>query len=1001
MNLGPSFTLVLVRIIKTVEISLGSCGIANLAILQLGKLSGGGGKGLSMGWFGLQGKRGEETPAKNGKDGDANDERVDERLIEKIDISFALTIDVHMTLSRQKWMIRNLKVEKDRADVVWLWFAVVSCFRLARHSGVGLVCLLLWFVTVFFIMASQGAGRISCPLQGREGCSGGNGKGLAKKYFIDHLGTRHFKTNDLKVSYKDRFASDFSLFCALDSTLRQAGIWLCGECFCTHTFSKNCKHANGVVVPTPSFEEVAIFGIPMPPRPDLSVVGCTSTGTIPTNEAVVDGAVCQVHSLGVESICFDINLLSHVFSKKIHTVKCIPPRLRLRFAKIFCSALDNVLVNPGDLSVWVQLLILPCCVLSTFVPTNKAQRRSGERERCQFECISCVILRWRDPVDKLRLVSDRLAELTPSFSGVKKSNKHDEANVVQCKRKLGDGHFTAAIKVLTSSGVAPSTPDTMHELEAKHPYAPPLTLSSSPLGVDALSVNKDLVLNRIRSFPKGTSCGRDGLRAQHLMDILGGAASAVADDLLGSITGVVNLFLSGKCPSQLGEYIASAPLTPLVKPGGGIRPIAVGTVWRRLVSKVASSSIGNSMNTYLQDFQFGVGVPGGCEAVLHSVNRLIESKGNEVGLSMLLVDFKNAFNLVDRSVLLEETRVRCPSIAPWVEFCYARPARLYYDDSTINQSCELTLQAWYLDDGTIVGDTLMVSKALAIIKNDGPARDSLDEGFYRDLALKRVSKTISLMEAIHKLLDPQFQFDHALRASLEKVVTASGPGFGDWQWRLATLPIKMGGLGILSVGDIIQYAFLASQLQLSTLQTKILMKTGIESHGSSFKHALDVFNTICNLDVISITTCTYAPHMMKTLAKGYFGVIEKDLASKYTLSPRQVSILNCIRAPHAQDFLFTNPFNGLGQRMNHRQFRSVLCYRLAIPMFSEGSLCPSCNTHRMDQWGDHAVHCSSEVGVKFRHNLVRDILVDICSKVGIMVRKEAPMGFLSGDGKDL
>ncbi|GJX46519.1 coatomer, epsilon subunit, partial [Tanacetum coccineum] len=140
---------------------------------------------------------------------------------------------------------------------------------------------------------------------------------------------------------------------------------------------------------------------------------------------------------------------------------------------------------------------------------------------------------------------------------------------------------------------------------------------------------------------------------------------------------------------------------------------------------------------------------------------------------------------------------------------------------------------------------------------------------------------------------------------------------------------------------------------------------------------------------------------MKTLAKCYFGVIEKDLVSKYKLSPRQVSILSCIRAPHAQDFLFTIPIDGLGQRMNHRQFRSILCYRLAVPMFSEGSLCPSCNTHRMDQWGDHAAHCSSEVGVKFRHNLVRDILVDICSMVGIMVRKEAPMGFFSEDGKDL
>ncbi|GKC37465.1 hypothetical protein Tco_1049849 [Tanacetum coccineum] len=75
--------------------------------------------------------------------------------------------------------------------------------------------------------------------------------------------------------------------------------------------------------------------------------------------------------------------------------------------------------------------------------------------------------------------------------------------------------------------------------------------------------------------------------------------------------------------------------------------------------------------------------------------------------------------------------------------------------------------------------------------------------------------------------------------------------------------------------------------------------------------------------------------------------------------------------------------------------------QVTVPMFSEGSLCSSCNTHQIDQWGDHAVHCSSEVGVKFRHNLVRNILVDICSKVGIMVRKEAPMGFLSEDGKDL
>ncbi|PWA41403.1 hypothetical protein CTI12_AA552670 [Artemisia annua] len=93
-------------------------------------------------------------------------------------------------------------------------------------------------------------------------------------------------------------------------------------------------------------------------------------------------------------------------------------------------------------------------------------------------------------------------------------------------------------------------------------------------------------------------------------------------------------------------------------------------------------------------------------------------------------------------------------------------------------------------------------------------------------------------------------------------------------------------------------------------------------------------------DVLSVTTNASAPQMMKTLAKCYFGVIEKDLVSKYSLSPRQVVILNCIRALHAQDFLFTIPIDGLGQRMNHRQFRSVLCYRLTVHMFSEVSLLP-------------------------------------------------------------
>ena len=111
------------------------------------------------------------------------------------------------------------------------------------------------------------------------------------------------------------------------------------------------------------------------------------------------------------------------------------------------------------------------------------------------------------------------------------------------------------------------------------------------------------------------------------------------------------------------------------------------------------------------------------------------------------MDFKNTFNLADSSVMFFETRIHCPSLAPWVEFSYSQPARLYYGDSTlwscqgvqqgdplgpllfalilhplvlkIHQSCNLNLQAWYLNNGNIFGDNLVVAKALRTIQDDG------------------------------------------------------------------------------------------------------------------------------------------------------------------------------------------------------------------------------------------------------------------------------------------
>nr|GEU50467.1 hypothetical protein [Tanacetum cinerariifolium] len=187
-----------------------------------------------------------------------------------------------------------------------------------------------------------------------------------------------------------------------------------------------------------------------------------------------------------------------------------------------------------------------------------------------------------------KLVKETLAESFPPMLDVDEEDLDlSERNLKQCRRKICDGHYKRFVMAII--------------------------LRNTLIDHHHLIASQVVVLDKIMSFPRGTSCGRNGLRAQHLLDCLSGDVVAISD---------------------------YASLTTLVKPCGGICPIAVGTVWRRLVSKVSAVMIGHSLDGYLDELEFGVGVSGGGETILHAVNRLVEDRRDNVGLSMLLVDLK-------------------------------------------------------------------------------------------------------------------------------------------------------------------------------------------------------------------------------------------------------------------------------------------------------------------------------------------------------------------------
>ncbi|KAJ0834530.1 putative exostosin [Helianthus annuus] len=66
-----------------------------------------------------------------------------------------------------------------------------------------------------------------------------------------------------------------------------------------------------------------------------------------------------------------------------------------------------------------------------------------------------------------------------------------------------------------------------------------------------------------------------------------------------------------------------------------------------------------------------------------------------------------------------------------------------------------------------------------------------------------------------------------------------------------------------------------------------------------------------------------------------------------------------------------------------------------IPMFLNDETCPVCRNACLDKYGEHALHCRELPGFKYRHDFVRDTLMDILRRAGISAKKEAPVNFLT------
>ena len=283
---------------------------------------------------------------------------------------------------------------------------------------------------------------------------------------------------------------------------------------------------------------------------------------------------------------------------------------------------------------------------------------------------------------KTRLANDtQLIQSQHPHSGCGKARDPNQILAAAVTSKIEEGNLRAAVRILCSDE-RPAVPslETIAKLRSKHFVKAADEREPPPLEQSSLTVDKNEVLRAIRSFPNGSSGGTDGFRPQFLKDLVN--CHEISESLLESLTELVNLILSGCCPVSVQPFLFGGRLLALAKRDGGIRPIAVGMVWRRLVAKCAAAYATTKTAHELEPRQVGVGVRGGAEAAVHATRRFLSNMPLDHVIAKF--DFSNAFNTLRRDCMLEAVKQACPEDYNFCRLSYENRSYLFYEDHIIS-----------------------------------------------------------------------------------------------------------------------------------------------------------------------------------------------------------------------------------------------------------------------------------------------------------------------------
>ena len=239
------------------------------------------------------------------------------------------------------------------------------------------------------------------------------------------------------------------------------------------------------------------------------------------------------------------------------------------------------------------------------------------------------------------------------------------------------GQVSRARHELTGASLAPKNAETRVELQGRRPQVRQSPIPQQVIDYQPESpfqLDGEIFVKCLRTAPSGTSPGPGGCTNEMLRVCLDDT------ETLELLVSAAEDFARAETPQEVSKSFMLASMTALQKKDGGVRGIATGTAFRRLVAKTLARQFGPAVEATCSPFQFALSTRAGTDCVGHAVRFATDANPEATVLS---IDGVGAYDHVYRSAMMEKL-LEVPSLQgllPFVRSIYLQPSCYKWVDS--------------------------------------------------------------------------------------------------------------------------------------------------------------------------------------------------------------------------------------------------------------------------------------------------------------------------------